>query len=138
MPRPSSIAPSLKTVLLVDDEAAVREIIARGLRRAGLDITAAPEGRQAIALLQERKFDLVITDICMPHGDGLELLTFMRTLTPRPPVIAMSGGGDEATAAQGLALAVGLGAGAPLVKPFTLQQLLDAIAYIAKSGAPTK
>jgi CheY-like chemotaxis protein len=128
MPQP------FKHILLVDDEAAVRELTAHGLKCKGFEVTTASDGRRAMALLQAQTFDLVITDICMPEADGFELLAFLRTLPNRPPVIAMSGGGDYLGAAQNLKVAVGLGASAPLAKPFTLQRLLDAIAELARKG----
>jgi DNA-binding NtrC family response regulator len=130
-----TLPPPFKRILLVDDEAAVRELTAHGLKRKGFEVTTAADGRRAMALLQEQTFDLVITDICMPEADGFELLNFLRALAHRPPVIAMSGGGDYLGAAQNLKVALGLGAGAPLVKPFTLQRLLDTIAEVAKARA---
>lgn len=131
-------AHSLQTVLLVDDEPPVREIIAHGLRLHGFDVTTAEDGKQAMTLLKARAFELVITDINMPEADGLELITFLRKMASRPAVIAMSGGGSYMTAKLSLECAVLLGARLPLVKPFSLQHLLDVIAALGPSGEKGK
>src|SRR5436305_429273 len=71
----STEAPSL---LVVDDEELNREGLARHLRRHGYAVTLAKNGREAIGLLGEGSFDLVLLDIMMPGMNGLEVLKFLR------------------------------------------------------------
>jgi DNA-binding NtrC family response regulator len=123
----------IKSILLVEDDDAVRQILARGLHLAGYEVAGAANGRDAIAQLDRRAFDLVITDLLMPGVDGLELLQDLLKRQPRPAVIAMSGGGKFVHAEQGLDLAMKLGASAPLVKPFTMQQLLETVKNLSRS-----
>ena len=126
----------IKSILLVEDDDAVRQILVRGLQVAGYEVIGAANGREAIAQLDRRAFDLVVTDLLMPKVDGLELLQDLLKRQPPPAVIAMSGGGTYVHAAHGLNLAVKLGANAPLIKPFTMQQLLDAVKFISRHREP--
>lgn len=84
----ASRAPS---VLLVEDESEYRVLLAEFLRSEGFDVTEASGGNAAYDLFLARAPDLVITDIQMEHGDGLQLLDKVRALDPRRPVYVMSG-----------------------------------------------
>jgi len=66
--------PPVKTVLIVDDEANFREALAFLLKMEGYKILTAESGHSALKLLKERKVDVVVSDIRMPDGDGIELL----------------------------------------------------------------
>jgi DNA-binding NtrC family response regulator len=115
------------SILLVDDNDDARITVARILEMAGYGVVQAPNARVASALLKENVPDLVITDMFMPEGDGVEMLNELREREPKIPVIAISGGGIR----QGvdvLAVAGRLGAKQVLYKPFARRQLLDAIA----------
>jgi CheY-like chemotaxis protein len=125
---PESIpAPGQRSILVVDDQEDLREILQAKLRAAGYHVVTAGNGREAIAALAGAKFDLVLTDVLMPEQDGVELVIAMRKLPGAPPVIAMSGGGRVA-AAEYLRIARGLGAVAIIEKPFSDEQLLLSIA----------
>jgi CheY-like chemotaxis protein len=71
--------------------------------------------------------DLVITDVLMPDGDGLEVITSLRRVAPLTRVLAVSGGGNHLRATDCLAFAKGLGAHGVLMKPFNRAQLLAAV-----------
>ena len=79
------------SVLVVEDDRWGRKIISDILRRDGYDVVEAVDGAQAIELLERRSFDLIISDVVMPNMDGLKLLDHIRRISPRTPVILMSG-----------------------------------------------
>ena len=78
-------------------------------------------------MLRTRKFDLVITDILMPEIDGAEVIAATRVHQPGVAILAMSGGGPHMTADLCLKIAKTLGAVVPLLKPFHLDELLQAV-----------
>jgi CheY-like chemotaxis protein len=112
-------------ILLVDDEAAVRELLTLVLRLDGHDVTTASDGNLALDVLAEGEFDLVLTDLVMPERDGIETIVEIRQRFPRLRIIAMSGGG-RGSAGDSLAMARQVGATRTLEKPFSNQQLLEA------------
>jgi CheY-like chemotaxis protein len=117
-------------VLVVDDDAANRDVYAALLAREGFLVVSAADGREALTHLQRQAFDLLVTDMLMPNVDGVQLLDAVRQMARKPKVIAISGGGRYLGATQTLALARKLGAAATLVKPFTREQLLASVAEV--------
>ena len=79
------------SVLVVEDDRWGRKIISDILRRDGHEVIEAADGAQAVELLEHRSFDLIISDVVMPNMDGLKLLDHIRRVSPRTPVILMSG-----------------------------------------------
>src|SRR5919108_1505586 len=79
------------SVLVVEDDRWGRKIISDILRRDGYEVIEAPDGAQAVELLEHRSFDLIISDVVMPNMDGLKLLDHIRRIFPQTPVILMSG-----------------------------------------------
>ena len=117
-PRP----PLHGTVLLVEDERAVRLVVERALRRGGMDVITASDGDLALDLLGETRVDVLVSDVVMPGIDGVELLEAIRARRPGLPVVLMSG---YAEPPQRRALD---GTGAVfLSKPFAADDLLDAV-----------
>lgn len=113
-------------ILLVDDDESFRPMIADALERFGFDVVSAVNGREALTAFLQRRPDLVLTDLIMPEQEGLETICELRRLAPHLPIIAMSGGGR--TKPHGyLQVASQLGANQVLAKPFSFQELLDAI-----------
>ncbi len=115
------------SILLVDDAPDTLEVMAQCLRADGHDVTCAAGGREAISLVQDRSFDLVITDLLMPDSDGMEVLMAVRRYLPTARTIAMTGGGEYFPARQLLSLGSALGADEQLTKPFSRADLCDAI-----------
>lgn len=113
-------------ILVVDDDAALRLVLRTILEDGGHTVREAAGGHDALKLLRQQLPDLIITDIYMPDGDGLELIYQLRTLT-QAPVIAISGGGRHDAPLSMLTVAGALGATRVLQKPFTEQTLLDAV-----------
>jgi DNA-binding response OmpR family regulator len=113
-------------ILLVEDDPALARSLEVVLQRDGYKVVHAPHGRAAIHVIARHRVVLVISDIFMPGGDGLELLNFLRRITPRPPIMAMSGAGDGRLGNM-LKIAGDLGAERILAKPFTPAQLLGLV-----------
>lgn len=78
-------------LLVVDDEASVRDFLANYLRKNGYQITTASSAGEAWRAVNEEKFDLVVLDIVMPEEDGLQLLTGLKQFDPTLPVIMLTG-----------------------------------------------
>jgi len=114
------------SILVVDDEPEMLDILKQVLAAAGHRVVTADNGREAISLLAREKFDLVLTDLLMPERDGTEVIGELRTKYRDVPVVAMSGGG-RMPRGEYLKIAKMFGAHAMLEKPFTNEQLLSTI-----------
>ncbi len=88
------------TVLLVEDEDPVRLFGARALRSKGYKVIEASNGEVALELLREERFDLLITDMIMPHVNGATVITAARKAYPEMPVICISGYTEESMAKE--------------------------------------
>jgi len=106
-------------ILIVDDEAAIRQSLEEALRLDGYEAEAAETGEQALALLHNGAYDLVITDLKMPGVSGLELLQALRNQGRETPVIMMTAYGDVETAVESMRL----GAYDFIQKPFKLSAM---------------
>jgi CheY-like chemotaxis protein len=112
-------------ILLVDDDPAVRRMIAAALARRGYSTLLAEHGAVAVNILRSnRNVCLVVTDIYMPDLDGLEVIMAIKALEPGLPVIAMSGGGGLQGPASILKTARLLGSSRIISKPFDLEEFL--------------
>ncbi len=107
------------TVLVVDDEAHMRRVLEIMLKQLGHRVVGAPDGAQALAMLQNMKIDLVLTDLRMPVLDGIGLLTAMAESSIHVPAIVMTAQGSVATAVE----AMKLGAQDYLMRPFDIDVL---------------
>src|ERR1041384_134236 len=109
-------------VLVVDDEADIRDLVAGILTDEGYDVRTATDSESALAAVRARKPALLILDIWMSGGglDGLELLDLVKQLDPDLPVIRISGHGSIETAVS----AIKRGADEFLEKPFKSDRLL--------------
>ena len=106
-------------VLVVDDEESQRTVLAGFLRKRGLDATTAAGPDEALRIARARTVDLVLTDLRMPGGNGLDLVAQMRRVNPEVPVIVMTAFGTIASAVD----AMKLGAADYLLKPVDLDEL---------------
>ncbi|MBI4514067.1 MAG: response regulator, partial [Gemmatimonadetes bacterium] len=131
-----------ETILLVEDEAAVREVAARGLRERGYTVIEAASGEEALDLAQGHKgtIHLLLTDAVLPRIDGPEVYARLRARRPQVKVLYVSGYPDAAIIEQGL-LRPGVRF---LQKPFTpetlawrVREVLDAPAEVrGEKGFP--
>ena len=125
-----------RSILIVDDEFGLAEMLREMLRESGFEVTLAINGRLALEILEERTVDLVLTDMMMPVMDGEELASAMRgdERHCRTPIIMMTSLPTALPRSDGLFDAV-------LRKPFTPELLLEAMASclaLADDGADVK
>jgi two-component system response regulator HydG len=106
-------------LLIVDDDASVRQVCEALLNAMGVDTFSAASAREALSLLERRPVDVVLTDLRMPNMDGLEFTSALRAAHPDVYVILMSGAGSIQTAVE----AIKLGAYDFITKPFRSNQL---------------
>src|SRR5436853_3008048 len=119
----SDQANALDTILVVDDEAGIRQSVRGILADEGYRVLEAEDGRGALRLIESERPRLVIVDIWMPEMDGIELLRRIRDSDPMTPVIVISGHGNIETAVT----ATKLGAFDFIEKPFSLDGLLHVV-----------
>jgi DNA-binding NtrC family response regulator len=108
-----------RRLLIVEDRDSLRRMLERALGQEGYDVAAAADGRTGIRLLEERSFDLVLTDLKLPDVSGLEVLQASRAAQPRVPVVVLTGYGTVGTAVE----AMKLGAYDFLEKPLEIDDL---------------
>jgi len=108
-------------ILIIDDEAALRQTLARILQRTGLDVTTAAGGEEGLALLSQQSFDLVYLDLRMPDMNGLETLKAIHSRFPEISVVLFTAQPDLNSAVEALRQ----GATDYLLKPLQPQALID-------------
>lgn len=118
--RPQMIAMGTKRVLVVDDEATIREVLRRYLERERFTVLEAEDGEQAFALLQAEQPDLVVLDLMLPGVDGLTLATRMRARDSDVPIVMLTAKGELQDRIEGLEL----GADDYIVKPFSPREVV--------------
>ena len=121
------------SILVVDDEPGIRELLSMMLEAAGHKVVVAEDGIQAPKILATNPVEVVITDLLMPERDGLEFITEVRKKYPSIKIIAMSGGGHIARDSY-LRIAKNFGAHVLLEKPFSQSGVLNAIEAVQKMG----
>jgi CheY-like chemotaxis protein len=126
------------SVVVADDVVEIQQLLQHWLRDLGCLVTCVSTGREAIRVLRTLHVDMVITDILMPDGDGLEVITQLREVQPSVRIIAISGGGSHLGAVECLKFATGLGAHGVLLKPFNREQLVDMVTHQLCLGGSAK
>ena len=111
-------------VLVVDDEASIRDLLSKTLALAEYDVDVAPDGRSALERMRMYPYDLLIADLKMPGMDGLTVIREAKRYKPDLPVIIITGFSTESSAIE----AVNLGVAGYLTKPFRVPQVLAAAA----------
>src|SRR4030088_337945 len=101
-------------ILVVDDERSIRMMLEAGLTLNGFSVTTARTGKEALSALQTAAFDVVVSDIYMPDGDGLEVVRELRSLNSSVPIILITAQGSVELAVR----AVEEGATDFIAKPF--------------------
>ena len=132
--RPATATPSAPTrpaagaarprVLVVDDEASIRDLLSKTLALAEYDVDVAPDGRTALDRMRLYPYDLLIADLKMPGMDGLAVIREAKRYKSDLPVIIITGFSTESSAIE----AVNLGVAGYLTKPFRVPQVLAAAA----------
>jgi CheY-like chemotaxis protein len=115
-------------ILIIDDDDLLRNVLVKTLTQAGHSVVEAADGAQGMNVFHASSVDLVITDLVMPVQEGVETIMALKRERPDLPVIAMSGGVSNAPLYLDIASKVG--ANTILPKPFTPQQLDDAISEV--------
>ena len=123
-------APEKTRILLVDDDTAVLRVIQRRLEKAGHQVVACGDGGEALAVLAEQVFDVMISDIQMPGLSGLALLRSVREHDLDLPVVLVTGNPSVTSAAD----AVGYGAFRYLIKPVPFEELNAVVTRAASVG----
>ncbi len=111
---------NITTILVAEDDPAVRQGVVDALSYAGYHVMAAADGRQAMNYALSTQYDLLLLDLVMPHHSGFEVLQALKKNRPGQPVIILSARGEEADRVQGLKM----GADDYVVKPFSVRELL--------------
>ena len=120
-PAPGNARPR---VLVVDDEASIRDLLSKTLALAEYDVDVAPDGRSALERMRMYPYDLLIADLKMPGMDGLTVIREAKRYKGDLPVIIITGFSTESSAIE----AVNLGVAGYLTKPFRVPQVLAAAA----------
>ncbi|WP_164020013.1 sigma-54-dependent transcriptional regulator [Pyxidicoccus trucidator] len=117
-------------VLVIDDEANLRKVLAAMLRRDGFDVTVAENGEQGLAEFHKNGADIVVTDLVMPKVGGMEVLGTVRAANPDVPVIIITAHGTVDSAVD----AIKAGAFDYITKPFDQVELSSVVAKAAKTN----
>jgi two-component system, chemotaxis family, chemotaxis protein CheY len=117
-----------KTIMVVDDSASLRQVVAIALKGAGYDVVEGSDGKDALTKLDGRKIHLIVSDVNMPNMDGI---SFVKAVKANPnykftPVVMLTTENQEGKMMEGKAA----GAKAWIVKPFKPPELLDAVSRL--------
>lgn len=117
-----------KTIMIVDDSASLRQVVAIALKGAGYDVIEACDGKDALDKLDGKKIHLIISDVNMPNMDGISFLKAAKQLPAYKftPVIMLTTEAGDSKKAEGQAA----GAKAWVVKPFQPAQMLAAVSKL--------
>jgi len=120
-----------QSILIVDDEAPMRKLVSSNLRASGFAVRSAADGTEALKLIAEHRFDLLLLDINMPGPNGLQTLEAVRRDT-EVAVLMLSGRGRERNKVE----AFDLGADDYLTKPFGVAELLARVKALCDGSRP--
>ena len=117
-----------KTIMIVDDSASLRQVVAIALRGAGYDVVEAQNGQDALSKLDGKKINLIISDVNMPVMDGISMVKEVKKLPAYKftPIIMLTTEGADDKKKEGQAA----GAKAWIVKPFQPEQMLKAVSTL--------
>lgn len=114
---------AVASILIAEDDKAVREFVSRALRQDGHEIIAVSDGQQALNVLERQNFDMILADIVMPHLDGIALALKASRDYPGLPVLLMTGYAAERQRAHNLDSLVH----EVISKPFTLRDICETV-----------
>lgn len=118
----------MKTLLVIEDDHAIRRGVCDALRFAGYEVLEAAEGSAGMAQALRATFDLLLLDLVLPNYSGFEILEALKQQRPGTPVIILSARGEEADRVKGLKL----GADDYVVKPFSVRELLARVEAVLR------
>ncbi|SKB08500.1 DNA-binding response regulator, OmpR family, contains REC and winged-helix (wHTH) domain [Prosthecobacter debontii] len=118
----------MSTILVVEDDSAIRRGVCDALRFSGYEVLEAAEGGSGMEQAQKASFDLMLLDLVLPNYNGFEILRALRDHRPGTPVIILSARGEEADRVKGLKL----GADDYVVKPFSVRELLARVEAVLR------
>lgn len=119
---------STPSILVVDDDPKLREVVGYALAREGCEVSEARHGGDALALLSQRSFDLLVVDVSMPEVDGFEFVRRLRLEDQDTPVLFLSARSDEIDKILGLEL----GGDDYVTKPFSTRELVTRVKVILR------
>lgn len=131
MNKPKRHNPAASPVLVVDDEAPIREFVSRALGGSGYPVTAVDSAAAALAELSEKNYALLISDIVMPEMDGIALALKITRDYPQMKVILISGYALERQRAHNLEALIHM----VMPKPFSLQELVETVVMVLDKSA---
>jgi DNA-binding response OmpR family regulator len=117
-------------ILVMDDDARIRELMKTALELDGHEVTAVGDGRLGLRAFQESRPDLIIADLVMPEMEGIETIRTLRKQAPDVRILAISGAVSRLVGRSRLDAARMLGADDSLQKPFAIGDLRDAVAAL--------
>jgi two-component system nitrogen regulation response regulator NtrX len=115
-------------ILVVDDEPSSRKSLCLLLEEEGYDARQAASGEEAMEMLADEPFNLVITDFVMPHGHGLQLVDVLHTLYPKLPVVLLTGYLSASTGDKIMS-----GKAEIVEKPFNVDEMLSTVRRLLTS-----
>ncbi len=129
-PSPATVATTPLTILVVDDEPDLVELISYNLEQQGHSVHSASNGSEALAMAKSRQPDLIVLDVMMPELNGIEVARRLRSQTETAgiPIIMLTAKSEESNELEGL----GAGADDYITKPFSMQVLLARINAMAR------
>ena len=119
-------------LVVVDDDASIRELLVAALRFAGFAVHDAANGRAAAELIRAQRPDLIVLDVMLPDINGFEFTAKMRAAGIKTPVVFLTARGDPADAVRGLTA----GGDDYLTKPFSLEELVARIRAVLRRSDP--
>jgi two-component system OmpR family response regulator len=131
---PQHEEPAMPTILVVDDDAHLREVLQYALEKEGFKVETAKDGAEGLARAEREEIDLVVLDILMPELDGLEVCRRLRAKRSVPIIFLSSKGEDEVDRIVGLEL----GGDDYLPKPFSPRELCARVRAVLRRGRPAE
>jgi len=128
---PSNPVPSNPTILVVDDEEHITELLSMGLGMNGFEVVRAANGREGLAKVEEVRPDLIVLDVMMPELDGFEVARRLRQVEgagTRVPIIFLTARDTTADKVEGLRL----GSDDYVTKPFSIEELVERVKAVLR------
>ncbi|HVF20522.1 MAG TPA: response regulator transcription factor [Mycobacteriales bacterium] len=122
----------MTTVVVADDDRAIRESLVRALELEGYDVLAAPDGAGALSAIRDSTVDAIVLDLMMPNVDGLTVCRVLRAEGDRTPILILTARTETSDRVAGL----DAGADDYLPKPFALEELLARLRALLRRAKP--